>query len=156
MNGALPIAPLGEPFPIAASAYNERQAQLSPDGRWVAYTSDANGKDDVWVQAFADPAEKWVVSTTGGSQPQWRRDGRELFYVSTDLTVTAVEIRAALSFEAGAPRPLFPLRFTDQLAYRNNFMPAADGKRFLINTSYSGAGTGAAVVIDWASVMRDR
>jgi Tol biopolymer transport system component len=152
---ALPVAPRGQPFAVANSPRNERQAQLSPDGRWVAYTSDASGGDDVWVQGFPDATEKWMVSTAGGSQPQWRRDGRELFYLSRDLRVMAVDVNArGPSFDAGVPKQLFSLKTADQLSARNNYMPASDGKRFLVNTSYSGLGTGVAVVLDWASAIR--
>jgi eukaryotic-like serine/threonine-protein kinase len=139
---------------VANSARNERQAQLSPDVRWVAYTSDTAGGDEIWVQGFPEAKEKWMVSTAGGSQPQWRRDGRELFYLSKDLKVMAVDVSAAgSSFDAGVPKQLFSLKTADQLSARNNYMPTADGKRFLVNTSYSGIGTGVAVVLDWASVL---
>jgi dipeptidyl aminopeptidase/acylaminoacyl peptidase len=152
---ALPVAPRGEPFAVASTRSDERQAQISPDGHWVAYTSNMSGRDEIWVQRFPNAGEKWPVSTAGGSQPQWRRDGRELFYISKDLTLMAVDVDGSGStFDAGVPKPLFALRFDDQLAVRNNFMPAADGRRFLINTSYSGFGTGVAVVLDWASAIR--
>jgi hypothetical protein len=154
---ALPIAPRGKPFAVANTPRNERQAQLSPDSRWVAYTSDANGRDEVWVQAFPHAQDKWMVSTMGGSQPQWRRDGRELFYISSDRKLTAVDVKAAgSSFDAGVPASLFALKLADSLAARNNYMPSADGSRFLINTSYSGLGTRVAVVLDWISAMRER
>ena len=156
---ALPIVPRGQPFAVANSARNERQAQLSPDGRWVAYASDESGSEEVWVQGFPEAQEKWSVSTAGGSQPQWRRDGRELFYISRDLMLMAVAVNAAASsFDAGVPQALFPLKFgSSELSARNNYMPTADGTRFLINTSYTGLGTGSlAVVLDWAAVIRDR
>lgn len=109
------------------------------------------------MQRFPSAGEKWPVSTAGGSQPQWRRDGRELFYISNDLKLMAVDLDGSRStFDAGVPKPLFALRFDDQLAARNNFMPASDGTRFLINTSYSGLGSGVAVVLDWTSVIRAR
>jgi eukaryotic-like serine/threonine-protein kinase len=154
---ALPIAPRGKPFAVADTPRNERQAQLSPDGRWVAYTSDANGRDEVWVQAFPHAHDTWMVSTMGGSQPQWRRDGRELFYISSDRKLTAVEVKPAGSaFDTSAPTSLFTLKLADSLAARNNYMPSADGRRFLINTSYSGLGTRVGVVLDWVSAMRQR
>ncbi len=154
---ALPMVPRGQPFAVADSASNERQAQLSPDGRWVAYVSDDSGRENIWVQRFPDATERWPISTAGGSQPQWRRDGRELFYISGDFKLMAVVVNAASSFDASVPRALFSLRYADQLAARNNFMPAADGSRFLINTSFTGSGTGSlAVVLDWAAVIRDR
>jgi hypothetical protein len=151
------MAPRGKPFAVANTPRNERQAQLSPDGRWMAYTSDANGSDEVWVQAFPRAKNKWMVSTMGGSQPQWRRDGRELFYISRDRKLTAVEVKAiGSSFDAGVPISLFLLKLADNLASRNNYVPSADGRRFLINTSYSGLGTRVGVVLDWVSAMRER
>jgi Tol biopolymer transport system component len=154
---ALPVAPRGEPFPVVNTPSDERQAQVSPDGRWVAYTSNTSGRDEIWVQRFPDAGEKWPVSTAGGSQPQWRRDGRELFYISKDVRLMAVDVDGSGStFDAGVPATLFALKFTDQLAARNNFMPAADGTRFLINTSYSGSVSDVAVVLDWTSVIRAR
>ena len=154
---ALPLVPRGQPFVVANSARSERQAQLSPDGRWVAYASDSSGSEEIWVQGFPEATEKWPVSTAGGSQPQWRRDGRELFYISTDFKLMAVDVdTAASSFDAGAPRELFPLRLGGELSARNNYMPTAEGKRFLINTSYTGLGTRVAVVLDWASAIDQR
>ena len=155
---ALPMAPRGGPFVVANSMRNERQAQVSPDGRWVAYASDESGREDIWVQAFPEAHEKWPVSASGGSQPQWRHDGRELYYISRDLKLMAVDVNpAASSFDAGVPTPLFSLRLTDQLSARNNYLPTADGKRFLVNTSYAGIGTGSlAVVLGWTSVAPHR
>ncbi len=102
----------GNRLPSPTARGNERQAQLSPDGRWVAYASDDSGREDIWVQGFPDATEKWPVSTAGGSQPQWRRDGRELFYISRDFKLMAVDVNAAASsFDAGVPRALFSLRF---------------------------------------------
>ena len=142
---ALPIVPRGQPFAVANSARNERQAQLSPDGRWVAYASDESGSEEVWVQGFPKAQEKWSVSTAGGSQPQWRRDGRELFYISKDQMLMAVAVTApGSSFDAGVPQPLFPLQFArSELSARNNYMPTADGTRFLLNTFRTGLGAGS-------------
>lgn len=154
---ALPIEPRAQPFAVANTRSDERQAQLSPEGRWVAYASDTGGRQDVWVQAFPKATERWAVSTSGGSQPQWRRDGRELFYISGDRKLMAVDVNAASSsFNAGVPRELFPLPLSGGLSARNNYMPTADGKRFLVNASYAGVGTRVAVVLDWAAVMHDR
>jgi serine/threonine protein kinase/Tol biopolymer transport system component len=155
---ALPVTPPGRPFAVATSAAAERQAQLSPDGRWVAYVADDSGRDEVFVQGFPVATDKWPVSSAGGSQPQWRRDGRELFYLSMDLNLMAVAVNAtASSFDAGVPSALFAV--TDlrrsEISARNNFMPSADGKRFLINRPVIGRGfRPIAVVVDWATAVR--
>ena len=102
----------------------------------MAYTSDETGAPEVYVQPFPATGAKWQVSTGGGSDPQWRRDGRELFYVAVDGKLMAAPGKGAAStFEAGTGQPLFqtrrplargPLLFT-------SYAPAADGQRFLVN-----------------------
>jgi eukaryotic-like serine/threonine-protein kinase len=156
---ALPVTPRAQPFPVAHSAAAERQAQLSPDGRWVAYVSDDSGRDEVVVQGFPEATDKVTVSIAGGSQPQWRRDGRELFYLSMDLKLMAVDVHAtASSFDTAVPRMLFELGdLRGELSARNNFMPSADGQRFLINRFLTGRGSRPIVVVlDWAAVVRHR
>ena len=75
------------------------------------------------------------MSTSGGAQPHWRRDGRELFYLAPDRMLMSVDVRGGSAFERGAPKPLFQTRVTDLTDVRNHFMPSADGKRFLVNTA---------------------
>ena len=69
--------------PVVQSPQNQIQARLSPNARWIAYASDESGRFEVYVQSFEDGSGKTLVSTRGGSQPTWRRDGRELFYVAS-------------------------------------------------------------------------
>ena len=131
----LPLSGDRKPTPLLHASYNETQGQFSPDGHWIAYTSDETGLPEVFVQSFPATGAKWQVSTGSGSDPRWSRDGRELFYVATDGTLTAVAvIGRASTFEAGSPRPLFQ---THRFAARGpqlftNYMPASDG-RFLVN-----------------------
>ena len=156
---AVPVTPPGKPFPIANSAAAERQAQLSPDGRWVAFVADDPGRDEVFVQGFPDATGKSTVSVGGGTQPQWRRDGREMFYLSTDLKLMAVAVSATgSSIDTGTPQPLFDLTdLRTDLSARNNFMPSEDGKRFLVNRPLTGrASHSIAVVVDWTGLVRSR
>jgi Tol biopolymer transport system component len=156
---ALPVAPRGPPFPVANGTAAERQAQLSPDGRWVAYASDDSGREEVLVQGFPKATGTWTASIAGGSQPQWRRDGRELFYLSADLKLMAADVHAtATSFDAGVPTTLFDLTALGaEISARNNFMPSTDGSRFLINQPLTRRGfRPIAVVLDWAAVIRHR
>ena len=88
-------------------AADQSQAQFSPDGAWVAYTSAESGRLEVYVQSFPATGAKWQVSTTGGEQPRWRRDGKELFYLAPDRHVMAVAIKAPAAFDAEEPRRLF-------------------------------------------------
>jgi Tol biopolymer transport system component len=98
-------------FPFAQSSVHKTQAQISPDGRWLAYTSYESGKDQVYVQSFPAPGSRRQVSVAGGMQPRWRRDGAELFYLGSDQTLMAVPVMATEgAFGAGRPSPLFRTR----------------------------------------------
>jgi serine/threonine protein kinase/Tol biopolymer transport system component len=109
---ALPLTGDAKPVPIVHTAFDETQGQFSPDGRWVAYTSNQSGsRDEVYVVPFPEAGGKWQVSTEGGSQPRWRRDGKELFYVAADAKLMAVPISVApqsRALTAGTPVALFP------------------------------------------------
>src|SRR5713226_6400317 len=73
--------------------FNEIGAKLSPDSKWVAYTSNESGQNEVYVQTFPSPGGKSPISTGGGNRPVWRRDGRELFYIAADGKLMAVEVK---------------------------------------------------------------
>ena len=90
------------------SGISPDDARLSPDGRYVAYSSSESRRTEVYVQAAPPANGKWQISVAGGSQPRWRRDGKELFFVSLDRKLMAVDIQAGTGAAAGAPRVLFP------------------------------------------------
>ena len=120
--------------PILEEPSNQLQARLSPDGRWLAYASNESGVWEVYVQPFPEGQGKWLVSTSGGSQPIWRGDGKELFYVAADDRLVAVPIRGTDTFEVGVSQPLFATRIPAVLApFRTNYAVSADGQRFLVN-----------------------
>ena len=108
--GMLPLT--GERTPKLAlnSRFVESSGSLSPDGRWLAYTSNESGNWDIYVQPFPALDRKWRISPDGGSSPRWRRDGKELFYVGADQKLMAVSVTAESSFTAGTPSALFQLR----------------------------------------------
>jgi hypothetical protein len=109
---------------------SELSAQVSPNGRFVAYTSTESGRDEVYVTEFPNPKSKWQVSTNGGAEPRWRRDGRELFYVENGKLM-AVDVNAdAGAFHIGPARLLFEKR-PYRRDVRNHYVVSADGKRFL-------------------------
>ena len=114
--------------------HNAVQAQFSPDGRWIAYTSDEDGADEVYVQPYPQTGERWQVSMDGGAQPRWRSD-RELVYVAADQFVRTAAIDTRQTFRSGPPRPLFelPLRPVDRRTRLFEFAIASDGSRFLVN-----------------------
>ena len=119
--------------PYLRSEYSEGQSQISPDGRWVAYTSNESGRLEVYVGAFPVPNGKWQISSDGGADPRWRGDGRELFYISTDGRMMAVDVAARPAFAAGVPRPLFEINVMDLWQdARNHYDVSRDGARFLV------------------------
>ncbi len=121
-----------KPIPVLQTPFSEFRPTLSPDGRWLAYQSNESGRAEIYVQAFPGPGGKWQVSTAGGVEPSWRRDGKELYYGTPDLKLMAVEIRPAETFEAGLPQPLFQAHIQTTLNVRNHYLASADGQRFLM------------------------
>jgi eukaryotic-like serine/threonine-protein kinase len=113
-----------------------RNGQFSPEGKWVAYNSNETGKWEIYVTSFPEPQGKWQISTTGGEQPRWRGDGKELFYLSSNGRMMGVPVSTGASFSSGAPVILFQANPTVQVSYLNIFDYAVtrDGKKFLINT----------------------
>ena len=144
------LPPSGEPQPVALlqSPFNEDDARCSPDGRWLAYSSDETGRQEIYVTSFPKPGGKWPVSTSGGTQPRWRRDGTELFYVAPDGTLTSVHVGTGSTFEAGTATPLFQIR-------GGLYAPSADGRRFVTNDPI-GEPTAQPinVVLNWTAGLR--
>jgi eukaryotic-like serine/threonine-protein kinase len=105
---ALPMTGERKPFPVAQNVFlTGRSATFSPDGHFVAYTSDESGRFELYVQAFPRATGRWQISKDSGSSPRWRRDGKELFYVSGKNALMSVETRADPTFVASTPRVLF-------------------------------------------------
>jgi Tol biopolymer transport system component len=106
----LPVQGDHKPTPFLRTEFNESSGQFSPDGHWIAYTSDESGSDEIYVREFSsgsegswDAAGKWLISKSGGTEPRWRGDGKELFYVAPDAKLMSVEISANPVFQAGMP-----------------------------------------------------
>jgi eukaryotic-like serine/threonine-protein kinase len=145
----LPPAGEPQPVPLLQGPFNEDDARCSPDGRWLAYSSDETGRQEIYVTSFPKPGGKWPVSTSGGTQPRWRRDGTELFYVAPDGTLTSVRVGTGSTFEAGAAAPLFQIR-------GSSYAPSADGRRFVTNDPV-GEPTAQPinVVLNWTAGLRN-
>ncbi len=152
----LPLTGERKPYPILQTEFNETHAQLSPDGRFIAYVSDESGRAEVYVQSFPGPGGKWQISTSGGDQPRWRRDGRELFYMAPNQTLMAVPIAPGAAFEPGAPVTLFrthaaPGSLTGD---RNHFVVTPDGQKFLVINLVEENAQPITVVLNWAAAVK--
>jgi len=161
---ALPALPGGgqrKSFPLANSSFEERDGQFSPDGRFMAYSSNESGQFEVYLQAFQRSGGKSLVSTEGGTQPRWRGDGRELFYIAADGKLMAVPLRPAddgQSLEAGTPLPLFSARLEGGLNAvhaSHQYAVSPDGQRFLINLPTEPAVTSPiTLIMNWKPEKR--
>ena len=130
----IPVAG-GKPTRFLASKGSESNGQISPDGKWVAYASDESGDWEIYVTSFPGAAGKWQVSRGGGTEPRWRGDGGEIFYIAPNGMLTAVPVNAANEFVTGTPAPLFQIRGRAPISSTDVFTydVARDGKRFLVN-----------------------
>ncbi len=150
----MPVTGEAKPFLLLQSEFAEFQGHFSPDGRWFAYVSDESGRPEVYVQSFPHAGGKWQVSTGGGAQPHWRRDGKELFYISADRKLMAVSVKLDGGFESGAPSPLFTTQVSG-FASPDRYDVSPDGQRFLINSAVGETSkTPINVVLNWTSTLK--
>jgi serine/threonine-protein kinase len=120
------------PVPVAASPFTELHPALSPDGRWLAYTSNESGINEVYVRPFPDArGGRWQVSNGGGSEPRWSRDGHELFYLDGDLRLNAVQVHAVPTFAAVGRRSLFDASNFVVAGFHQSYDVAPDGRAFV-------------------------
>ncbi len=123
----LPLARGGKPVALVPQGYD---GQLSADGRFLAYVSLESGGPEVYVRPLPPAEGKWLISTGGGMKPRWRRDGRELFYVTPDQKMMAVEVKTGVGFQWGIPRALFQI--AGHAVRGERYAVTADGQRFLV------------------------
>jgi dipeptidyl aminopeptidase/acylaminoacyl peptidase len=151
------VIPMDDPKsarPFLQSPFNERGARRSPDGHWLAYSSDESGREEVYVVPYPHVGGKRQVSTAGGSYPQWRADGKELFFQGPDQSIMAVSVGGGSSFEASPPKRLF------KAALARGFNACAwavsrDGQRFIVNTPVGAvAAEHFVVAMNWATELR--
>jgi eukaryotic-like serine/threonine-protein kinase len=141
--------------PFLVTPFNEIQAQVSPDGRWIAYASDESGQWDVYVQSFPNAGNKRAVSVGEGAQPQWRRDGRELYYLSSTHQLMAVEMDLASGGRIGSPQPLFRAPVWGDLStYRSQYLVSPDGQRFLVDAfQFDNSRDSLNVIVNWVALL---
>ena len=143
--------------------FNEEDGHFSPDGHYVAYTSDESGRNEIYVRTFSadalggasDTGGKWLISTGGGIDPRWRRDGKELYYVAADGRLMAVDVAAGPGFQASAPKVLFQLPALSTNLTFQSWDVSPDGKRFLFPVPVSGQDTTPfTVVLNWQAGLK--
>ena len=151
----LPLTGDRTPRKVLGSNFNESQGQFAPSGKWFAYVSDESSQPQVYVQAFPAPAQRVQVSTTGGTQPRWGPDGRELFYLAPDGKLMTVSVRADDTFNADAPRPLFATQL-DTRSLRQTYAVFPDGQRFLLLQPTGSGVSMLTVALNWPALLGQR
>jgi eukaryotic-like serine/threonine-protein kinase len=156
----LPLSGDRKPFPfLASSTFSYAQARVSPDGKWLAYYSNESGRNEIYVQDFPKPVSKFQISTDGGISPRWRRDGKEIFYVSADNVLMAVSVQTTdKAVVAAKPVALFNTGPgpSGLVAYgtRQQYDVTADGQRFLVNSNATqGNENPLSVVWNWQAAF---
>jgi serine/threonine-protein kinase len=147
-----------EPRPLIHSAFNEQNAELSPDGRWIAYQSNESGRDEIHVRPFpAVDSGHWQISTDGGARPLWARSGRELFFVDPRNRLMVASIQTNPGFAAGNPAVAVDYANGFIIATGRNYDVSADGRRFLLIKSALRDQTNASqlhVVLNWTEELK--
>jgi serine/threonine protein kinase len=147
-------------YVLSDSPFDERNPQLSPNGRWLAYTSDESGTYQIYVQGFSADgklaADKRVISTTGGVAPIWRRDGNELFFIAADDQLMAASVKTdGTEFQFDTPKPLFKTRTMSlEGGIYHEYDVSPDGQRFLIGTLIGDPkAPPPTVIINWTALV---
>lgn len=158
-RGDLWVLPLGgdrRPVPFLRTPSDEMHAQFSRDGKWIAYSSDETGRYEIYVQPFqgagSGPGGKWQVSNNGGSQPRWRGDGRELFYLSGGKLMAVAIREGTKGIETESARELFPIQARQ--GYRYDYDVTADGQRFLVLAPAEEAASPLTVIYNWQGALK--
>jgi Tol biopolymer transport system component len=151
----LPLDGDRTPKPFRVTKYREWNARFSPDGRCIAFDSDEAGGSEVFVQSFPETGRPVRVSSNGGHLPEWRKDGKELYYTADDGKLTAAAVNpAGPLFQVSSSQPLFPMK-TPTGSFRMQYLPSADGTRFLVNSRLEDTAPRVlTVVLNWQAAVR--
>ena len=149
----LPMFGDRKPFAFRQGPFDEYEAVFSPNGKWLAYSSDESGRYEVYVVPFPEGGGKWQVSTNGGRQPEWRHDGKELFYMAGDNELTAVAVRERQGLlQIGVPRPLFQANVPQ--GGTRDYDVAPDGNEFVMITYPTSHGSQPVrLVVNWPTLL---
>jgi Tol biopolymer transport system component len=158
----LPLTGERKPIPFLVTPAREGQGALSPDGKWMAYTSNESGRLDIYAQPFPATGGKWLISTGGGVQPRWRRDGKELYYVSAPpQKLMAVDVKTdGAMFQASVPHPLFdvpgiPVNGPGAGTLSGSYSVSADGQKFLVAIQPTAdMSNPLSIVLNWTAILK--
>jgi len=147
------LSPDGLPQPFLVTPAREHAPTFSPNGKWIAYQSDASGRPEIYVQLFPGPGTRHLISTKGGKEPVWSREGRELFY-RENTAVMSVSVEAGDSFRVGAPKLLFDGPYQADTTGHASFDVSPDGQKFLMIRNEEGVVTELRVVLNFPEALK--
>jgi eukaryotic-like serine/threonine-protein kinase len=149
-----PLSGDGKPFPIVQTPFEEREPQISPDGKWMAYRNNESSRMEIYITAFPGGGAKWQVSTNGGTAAKWRGDSKELFFVDSADNLVAVDVNASGSaVQLGVPHTLFQVVGAQRQA--GAFDVTSDGKKFLVNNGNPKEGNEpVTLVLNWPAELK--
>jgi Tol biopolymer transport system component len=143
-----------KPFPVVQSPYRKDEPHFSYDGKWLAYNSEESGQWQVYVISFPTGEQKRQISINGGTQPRWRQDGKELYYLAPDGKMMAVDVTTFSGIGSGIPRALFDTGLVVEPTL-DQYAVTPDGQRFLLLKPVAGAApTPITVVVNWAASLQ--
>ena len=148
----LPLTGEGKPELLLQTDFVKDEPHLSPDGRWIAYGSTESGRWEIYLAAFPGFTERRQVSIAGGGRAEWRKDGKELFYLSLDGKLMAVDVTVGATLETGAPRELFQTRLRVD-PRQDQYCVTRDGQRFLFAEPVESSSV-ITVVVNWAAGLK--
>jgi len=143
------------PRALVATPAEELVPEISPDGRWMAYSSDVSGRREIYVRAFPDAAgTPYQVSTTGGTNPSWNPNGKELFFIDAANNMVSVPVTSGPAFQVGQPRVLFAAGAYFLNAFSQEYAVAPDGQRFLMReTAVHASVTRMDLIVNWTATL---
>ncbi len=149
---ALPMTGGRKPFQLTNTSFDEWQGTFSPDVQWIAYTSNESGTNEIYVQSFPKPTQKYRVSINGGSAPRWRPDGKELYYISPENMLIAVDVKETSQITFGVSQKLFK---ADVGSYVNMYAVLDNGQHFLVNKwGTNNISKPLQVIVNWKSLLK--
>ena len=150
----MPVARDPQAVPVLDGASNESYGKISPDGRWLAYVSDESNRPEVYVRSLTGTGRS-QISRTGGGQPRWRRDGKELYFVAADARLMAVPVTPGPALAAGEPIDLHINAQPDDTNWRYTYDVVDLGQRFLVSRRAAADPTPPiSVVVNWTAALR--
>jgi eukaryotic-like serine/threonine-protein kinase len=153
----LPLLADPKPQEFLPKVLTTSSATFSPNGHWVAYASQESGRSEVFVTQFPGPKGKWQISTAGGSEPVWRRDGKALFYWSADHTFNEAQLNIqGEQFQVTAIHPLFRASMPVVPAGSPTYDVSPDGQRFIVNSTPSGVEQPLTLVTNWTALLQHK